>query len=135
MSTHAIIGQKNDDGSVLGAWCWNDGAHLLTKLGEYVKTLAQAKELIELGQFGCICTPKEKRQMDIVAKAMAIPQEGRWERLSCGLWVHQDLHHIINSHPTLYPTFLEAWHEDAQYIYLFETANDQPGLACWARWK
>lgn len=59
MSTRAIIGIENSDGTITGAWQWNDGLGLAPLLRSQFNTLEKAKELIKNGVWNNIVAPKE----------------------------------------------------------------------------
>lgn len=59
MSTRAIIGIENSDGTITGAWQWNDGMGLAPLLRNQFDTLEKVQELIKNGVWNSIVPPKE----------------------------------------------------------------------------
>ena len=54
MSTRAIVGYKRSDGTVVGAWCWNDGYDIKDDLKRDFKSLLDVNFLLEVGMFSTI---------------------------------------------------------------------------------
>ena len=46
MSTRAIVGYKRSDGTVVGAWCWNDGYDIKNDLKRDFKSLLDVNFLL-----------------------------------------------------------------------------------------
>ena len=51
MSTRAIVGYKRDDGTIVGAWCWNDGYDIENDLKRDFKSLFDVEFILEVGMF------------------------------------------------------------------------------------
>lgn len=64
MSTRAIIGIKNEDGTVTGGWQWNDGMKLISKLRNHFNTLEKVQELVKNGIWNNIVFPKDKDTLE-----------------------------------------------------------------------
>ena len=60
MSTRAIIGIQNNDGTITGAWQWNDGMNIASLLRREFDTLEKAQELIKNGVWNNIISQKSK---------------------------------------------------------------------------
>lgn len=45
MSTRAIIGIRNEDGTITGGWQWNDGMGLISLLRKEFDTVERIQEL------------------------------------------------------------------------------------------
>lgn len=56
MSTRAIIGIRNNDGTITGAWCWNDGYDIIESLRKDFITKESIDFLLKLGMFNTIFT-------------------------------------------------------------------------------
>ncbi len=61
MSTRAIIGIQNNDGTITGAWQWNDGMNIASLLRREFDTLEKAQELIKNGVWNNIISQKKVR--------------------------------------------------------------------------
>lgn len=59
MSTRAIIGIQNMDGTITGAWQWNDGMDLEPLLREQFNTLEKVQVLIKNGVWNNMFAPED----------------------------------------------------------------------------
>lgn len=59
MSTRAIIGIQNMDGTITGAWQWNDGMDLAPLLREQFNTLEKVQVLIKNGVWNNMFSPED----------------------------------------------------------------------------
>ena len=64
MSTRAIIGIQNNDGSIKGGWQWNDGMNLKSLLKSQFDTIEKVNELISNGVWNNIVSPRDKKTLD-----------------------------------------------------------------------
>lgn len=64
MSTRAIIGIQNKDGSICGGWQWNDGKGLLPLLKNQFDTTEKIIELISNGVWNNIVSPRNKETLE-----------------------------------------------------------------------
>lgn len=64
MSTRAIIGIQNKDGSIIGGWQWNDGKGLLPLLKSQFNTTDKIVELISNGVWNNIVSPRDKETLE-----------------------------------------------------------------------
>lgn len=60
MSTRAIIGSENADGTITGGWQWNDGKGLLPLLRKQFNTIEKVQELIRNGVWNNIVPPDDQ---------------------------------------------------------------------------
>ena len=56
MSTRAIIAVRNGNGSITGAWCWNDGYDIIDNLVDDFNTPEAVSFIMNLGMFNTIFT-------------------------------------------------------------------------------
>ncbi len=63
MSTRAIIGIQDEDGSIKGGWQWNDGMGLMTLLKSQFNTIGKIEELISNGVWNNIVSPRDKESL------------------------------------------------------------------------
>ena len=75
MSTRAIVGYKRSDGTVVGAWCWNDGYDIKKDLKRDFKSLLDVNFLLEVGMFSTIYSKKEYEDFVSWAKKGNIDME------------------------------------------------------------
>lgn len=68
MSTRAIIGIQNEDGSIKGGWQWNDGMGLITLLKSQFNIIGKIEELISNGVWNNIVSPRDKETLDHFTK-------------------------------------------------------------------
>ncbi len=64
MSTRAIIGIHNEDGSIKGGWQWNDGMGLIPLLKSQFNTIGKIEKLISNGVWNNIVSPRDKETLD-----------------------------------------------------------------------
>lgn len=123
MSTRAIIGIKNPDGSILGAWQWNDGDCIINDLNRNFNTAEKARLLISQGMWSTMFT---KTEMECYEKWLVkdlykgneakIPQHSYTE--VCGVYLLKYPHHDGKG-PETYSDFEEASGQDINHIFLF----------------
>lgn len=65
MSTRAIIGIQNSDGSITGGWQWNDGKGLLPLLKKYFPTEDKIERLITSGVWNNIAAPEDVHKLEL----------------------------------------------------------------------
>jgi len=68
MSTRAIIGIQNKDGSITGGWQWNDGEGLLPLLKSQFNTTEKIVELIQNGVWSTIISPKDNEALEVYSE-------------------------------------------------------------------
>ena len=56
MSTRALIGKENEDGTITAAWCWNDGKDIKKNLVKDFTKNEDLEFLLSLGEFSTIMT-------------------------------------------------------------------------------
>lgn len=59
MSTRAIIGIQNANGTITAGWQWNDGMDLAPLLKEQINTLEKVQELVRNGVWNNIFAPED----------------------------------------------------------------------------
>lgn len=64
MSTRAIIGIKNENGTITGGWQWNDGMGLISLLRKEFDTVEKIQELISNGVWNNIAGPRDKQEIN-----------------------------------------------------------------------
>lgn len=65
MSTRAIIGIQNTDGTITAGWQWNDGGGLGPLLRRHYNTIDKIQTLINNGVWSTIITPKDKESLTL----------------------------------------------------------------------
>ena len=122
MSTRAIVGIKRTDGTIVGAWNWNDGYDIGNDLSRDFKSLIDVNFLLELGMFRTIFSQKEyddyvswvnKENLDISDKSFI--KYGK-------SIIIQDRHHI-NREPVEYKDMDEVLGQDINIAYIFENGK------------
>lgn len=124
MSTRAIIGIKRDDGAILGAWQWNDGADLEDLLNRYFGSDEAAEDLVHLGVFSSLMTTDDAESVKI-------------DLLKIGICSHYIPFHgaavfpadkrgqFFEGVPTVYAGLEDALEQDINYVYLWENGRWQ----------
>ena len=64
MSTRAIIGIRNENGTITGGWQWNDGRGLISLLSKEFDTVEKIQELISNGVWNNITGPRDKQEIN-----------------------------------------------------------------------
>lgn len=62
MSTRAIIGVRNNQGGITGAWCWNDGYNIFNDLKRDFSSDAGIDYILNMGMFNTIFSEKEAEE-------------------------------------------------------------------------
>lgn len=118
MSTRAIIGVENKDGSITGLWQWNDGEGLKELLNKHFNTIEKVKELISLGVINSIFTEEEADELDKWFEENNFTKEGDYILLH-GVKVYQEFRHK-GKEPETYENIMYAIGQDINYLYLFD---------------
>lgn len=118
MSTRAIIGIENKDGSITGLWQWNDGSCMKKILNKHFNTIEKAKELISLGVINNIFTEEEADGYDKWCKENNIKKDGDYILLH-GVKILQQFRHK-GKEPETYENIMYAIGQDINYLYLFD---------------
>lgn len=124
MSTRAIIGIKAENGTILGAWQWNDGAGLVPTLNKHFNTEEKARKLIEVGIWSSMFTEKEKDEYenwllnDLYKGRPEVAPDRNYVEV-CGMYLLQNAHHRKWETQT-YADFDDAMGQDINYLYLFD---------------
>lgn len=129
MSTRAIIGIKQANGTIKGAWQWNDGQGMTSILNQNFNTLEKAEELIEEGMWSVIYTKQEASNHENWLKNDLY--KGRNEKIPVhsykelnGMQILRD-GHDENRKPCIYSSFKDAKDQDISYIYLFDREKSE----------
>lgn len=73
MSTRAIIGIQNANGTITAGWQWNDGMSKLPLLRKYFGTLEKVQELVKNGVWNNLVPTEEKNLLDHFAEWTKCP--------------------------------------------------------------
>lgn len=123
MSTRAIFGIQHEDGTITGAWQWNDGDILTSFLNRNFNTLEKAKELIANGVWGTMFTEKEKTDFIECAE-----KEG-WDIsdttfLPIGKLFLTKRAYYDNA-PTVYKDYEDMAGQDINHTYIFNPTTNK----------
>lgn len=118
MSTRAIVGMKNADGSIRGMWIWNDGMGLKQLLVKNFHTIDEINSLIELGMINCLYTEKAAKELDEWRRDNHIVKEGEWISFRKAR-AYREFRHIERE-PEVYANMEEARGQDINYLYLYD---------------
>lgn len=132
MSTRAIVGIQHADGSILGAWQWNDGNALTGLLNRKFNTLEKAQALIAEGMWSVMYTSKELEEYKKFLMQLASGSTQIKEKVFVevnGIWLVKDCR-WLNVAPTKYSSYTHAAGQDINHIYLFN-----PITSKWVRDK
>lgn len=124
MSTRAIIGIKRNDGSILGAWQWNDGNDLEELLNCYFGNDELAEELVQQGVFSSLMTTgdAERVKRDLLKIGICsnyIPFHG------AAVFPADKRGQFFEGVPTVYADLEDALGQDINYVYLWENGRWQ----------
>jgi hypothetical protein len=129
MSTRAILGIKNEDGTILGAWQWNDGKGLLATLNKMFSNIEKATMLINEGAWSVMFTQEEMEEYEdwlvndlYQGRSNDVPYHSYTDVLGFKLLKHQ---HHENRAPVVYANFDEAIGQDINYLYLFDKSTNR----------
>lgn len=125
MSTRTIIGVKNVDGTILGAWQWNDGDSIINLLNRHFNTFGKAMSLINEGMWSSIFTQREKDEHEKwLIEDLYKGRVGKmpYRKYICihGVYLLKYIHHEC-CEPQLYSSYESAIKEDIGCIYLFDS--------------
>lgn len=129
MSTRAILGIKLENGTIAGAWQWNDGKGLRPLLNKVFNTIDKATRLIDEGVWSTMFTKKEMEEYEdwlvnelYKGRKEQVPYHSYTDVLGVKL-LKQERHE--NDGPTLYENFEEALNQDINYLYLFDPQTNR----------
>lgn len=124
MSTRAIIGIKNADGTITGAWQWNDGGKLTRRLNTYFNTFEKAKTLISVGMWSSMFTLNEKidyqKFLQYLDKRYGPSKETKIYRQLGEIYLLQEQRYCQCT-PEVYKDYAEMAGQDINHTYLFDT--------------
>ena len=122
MSTRAIVGYKRTDGTIIGAWCWNDGYNIKNDLKRDFKSLLDVEFILEVGMFSTIYSKKEYEDYIEWSKTENIDIPNKiFTPYGKSINV-QDKHHI-GREPVEYNTIEEVLGQDINVAYIFEVGE------------
>lgn len=122
MSTRAIVGYKRTDGTVVGAWCWNDGYNIKKDLERDFTSLVDVNFLLEAGMFNTIYTEKEYNDFLEWAKSENIDLSEKIFIPYGRSIIVQDKRHI-DTEPAEYKSMEEVMGQDINIAYVFENGE------------
>ena len=134
MSTRAILGVVQNDGSFLGAWQWNDGGDILELLNRKFVDNASVKELLSLGMWSSMGGPRQfKAFYNQTIKDVGYESKLA-ESVKSAIKLSNDVYFIKESYctnsPKVYKNVKDALEEDINYIYVYF-----PGLYKWKKYS
>jgi hypothetical protein len=129
MSTRAIIGIKNNEGSITGAWQWNDGGGLTSLLNKKFNTIDKVVELINQGMWNCMFSKKEAEEYEKWLKDNLYKNRNKdippHKYMSInGIQLLKDERYYERL-PETYKSFDDAIGQDINYLYLFDTDTNK----------
>lgn len=119
MSTRAIVGYKRIDGTIVGAWNWNDGYDIKNDLKRDFKSLLDVEFILEVGMFSTIYSQKEYEDFVEWAKAEGIDISDKVFTKYGKSIISQDKHHI-GREPVEYKDIEDVLAQDINVAYIFE---------------
>lgn len=122
MSTRAIVGYKRTDGTIIGAWCWNDGYNIKNDLKRDFKSLLDVEFILEVGMFSTIFSKKEYEDYIEWSKKENIDISNKIFTSYGKSIIAQDKHHI-GREPVEYNTIKEVLGQDINVAYIFEAGD------------
>lgn len=122
MSTRAIVGYKRTDGTIIGAWCWNDGYNIKNDLKRDFKSLLDVEFILEVGMFSTIFSKKEYEDYIEWSKKENIDISNKIFTSYGKSIIVQDKHHI-GREPVEYNTIKEVLGQDINVAYIFEAGD------------
>ena len=139
MSTRAIIGLQNEDGTITAGWQWNDGKGLLPLLRSQFNTTEKITELISNGVWSTIVSPRDKETLGIYTEwtkrdssEYYIVPVGKCHLLktkpndNAEFCFGGDAGIIINDDGSMtFENFERAIGQDINYLYLFNPETEE----------
>lgn len=122
MSTRAIVGYKRTDGTIIGAWCWNDGYNVKDDLKRDFKSLLDVEFILEAGMFSTIFSKKEYEDFTKWATNENIDISEKIFTHYGKSIIMQDAHHI-EEEPVEYKNIEEVLGQDINIAYIFENGE------------
>ena len=127
MSTRAIVGVVQNDGSFLGAWQWNDGGYIIDKLNRKFVDDKSVKDLLSVGMWSAMYGAREFKNHFPTAR---IDTNTNVAYIDNRNYIHHAL--IVNNvfltiesdelydkQPRVYKNVEEAFSQDINYIYIY----------------
>jgi len=124
MSTRAILGIENEDGTILGAWQWCDGAGLSSVLNKTFNTVEKAMLLINEGTWSTMFTQNEMEDYEhwlitdlYKGHESDVPYHSYGDVLGVKLLRYK---HHEDKAPVVYSSYDDAIGQDINFLYLFD---------------
>lgn len=122
MSTRAIIAIKNDNNTIIGAWCWNDGYDIIENLRADFSSNEAIEFLLKLGMFNTIFTKEAAADYKKWCKEQGIQCDDKEFHEYGNSVVLQDKRNI-GREVEKYKDLQEALGQDINVLYLYENGN------------
>lgn len=122
MSTRAIVGYKRTDGTIVGAWCQNDGYDIKNDLKRDFKSLLDVEFILEVGMFSTIYSKEEYDDFIQWAKAENIDISDKTFTPYGKSIIMQDKLHIERE-SVEYKNIEEVLGQDINVAYMFENGE------------
>ena len=120
MSTRAIVGVVQKDGTFLGAWQWSDGGTILDILNRKFNTDETVKELLSVGAWQIMLGPRQwKEYCDYIKEHYGWPTP---EHIIVNNVYFKKESYCANK-PTVYKNIIDAANEDINYVYVYDREN------------
>lgn len=133
MSTRAIIGIQNADGTITAGWQWSDGMRLIPLLKRQFSTKEKVIELVKNGVWNTIVAPNDKETLDTFKNwttrtnsAYYLVKIGKCHILkekpvdTAAFCFTGDTGVLVNDDGSLqFKDFATAYGQDINYLYLF----------------
>jgi hypothetical protein len=120
MSTRAIVGVVQKDGTFLGAWQWSDGGTILDILNRKFNTDETVKELLSVGAWQIMLGPRQwKEYCDYTKKQYGWPEP---QHIVVNNVYFKKESYCANK-PTVYKNIIDAANEDINYVYVYDREN------------
>lgn len=122
MSTRAIIGIKEKDGTISGAWNWNNGYDIKESLVKNFRTIEDVRFLLNLGMFNTIYTKKDFEEYeDFLINNNIDTSDKQFIRYKNSV-ITQDSHHR-NRAAEQYKDTMDILSQDISIAYIFQNGK------------
>lgn len=120
MSTRAIVGVVQKDGTFLGAWQWSDGGTILDILNRKFIEEKEVKDLLSVGAWQIMLGPRQwKEYCDYINKQYGWPEP---QHIVVNNVYFKKESYCANK-PTVYKNIIDAANEDINYVYVYDSKN------------
>lgn len=120
MSTRAIVGVTQNNGSFLGAWQWSDGGTILEILNRKFNDDKTVKELLSVGAWQIMLGPRQWKEY-----CEYIKEHYNWpvpEHIVVNNVYFKKESYCANK-PTVYKNIIDAANEDINYVYVYDSKS------------